>query len=1666
MKTERVIRLFLAVLVLFFVAAGQAAGAWWWPPDNVEIVPENPTSADVVDITFSGNWPDSCIPSSFPIEVTGNDIYFNVISDTNNVCTQVPTPWQETRSVGPLSPGTYRVYASLDRGPWTSVTEFYVAETNTYVFVPDQSIVVQTGGFAGVHITYSIEGQFQLTVDFDANTASFDGVDANLSNGVDLDDLFDMTELVGTVVSDTQIEFDTPEPLPGGKVVHIDVTLVDDSIQMTGGFCQPWLDGFCFQLDGVARKKHTAGEVSWIPGESSPAAWKIDPDTPSTSDMIYFSGPTAIFGNSCSAEASMGGTPTLTIDPVNKTVELWFQPPPPDICPNVWDPVCGLKGSLGPLEAGQWTFFGSHPEASFSITFQVGNSNSVINDGIKYYMQTDKSVYQSGEEVEMLYRVTNLTANPVDIGYILSCEDAWTHFMVTDDDGSDIWQFFRINPPCGHIMFSLAPYESRECQRVWDMTNDNGTLEPDDDFPVGPGLYNIAGELELDGSYERVPVSVTIEIIPFVYYVDADATGANDGSSWADAYTSLPYALDCASSGDDIRVAQGTYRPNDGIVHIPEFDNRKLTFQLKNGVTVKGGYAGYGEANPDARDIQAYEAILSGDLYGNDVGGLEPNDPSRDENSYHVVTSSGNDASAVLDGVTITGGNANADGPLDEHGDRGGGMYVNRGSPTLRDCTFAGNSAHTGGGMFIWAADPKVTGCTFRANAAERHAGGLAVAEPYLKSVTNCTFSANFAGGSGGAVWNFEAAPTYVNCLFTGNRAGENGGAMRNSDSGGYTLVNCTLSDNVAGQRGGAIDSDEWPILVNCIFWANRDSSGMGESAHVRGHYQQPSFNYCCVQGWTGALGGNGNIGADPEFADANGDDYHVAAGSPCIDAGDNSAVPPSLLTDLDGNPRIVNGTVDMGAYEFQGIIYVDDDAPNDPGPGDPEVSDPAEDGSEAHPFDTIQEAIDVAKDGYTVFVAGGGYLKSKPGDPWDRSGKVMFDGKNIKLTSADPTDAGIVKNTVIRGIVEFDGTENANCILTGFAVSDLATGSIYGNRTHATISHCIISGNGPCSATVIKDCDGTISNCLITDNATIALCGVDPVILGCHGLIKYCTIANNYSGIGVLAGGTTTLENCIIYYNYEGFSPAIAVGGSGGTLNISYCDLQGGLAGISIEGEVNWGPGNINIDPCFVQIGSHWDEPYLEGDYHLKSEGWRWDDEAGRWTYDYVTSRCIDAGNPGSPLGDELLRVLPADPNNDYGVNVRINMGAYGGTAEASMAPPGWSLLADLDNNGIVDWLDLGEQAEDWLESASEQPGDLNRDGVVNMKDYAILAQNWSLKTSWYKPPIVLEVYSCYYPKLLLDKITMAGEGEITISVEGASRYSIYALREGYYTELYYCQKGETIDVDLDMIIPDKFNGVIFMSDVFVEDCYLENTNVKVMDNDTVITVFQTDEQGRFAMELEPGNYYFEFAWFGWTFLEKVEIRGEYQDFVFPCDIGVDKPNIYLYPEETIELDVDIVFPHGGRVTNSIPDYGDGWHITVEPSGVINGEYSCLFYEASVPDWGQYAVGWVVGREDLEEFFTDNMTRTGFNQKEIADFVEYWIPRLVDYPYYAIYPQYNGELEETIRLEFSVQPANIIRLIYSVRGLENSNFELPEPVVPAYSREGFTVAEWGIIQK
>ena len=142
-----------------------------------------------------------------------------------------------------------------------------------------------------------------------------------------------------------------------------------------------------------------------------------------------------------------------------------------------------------------------------------------------------------------------------------------------------------------------------------------------------------------------------------VIYVDANSPGANDGSSWSDAYNYLQDALMFAAAGDQIRVAQGVYKPDDFVLSDRPSLGREETFQLINGVSLRGGYAGFGEADPNERDIELYETVLSGDLDGNDVeihyAKELMDEPTRAENCYHVVTGSGTDANAVLDRLQV-----------------------------------------------------------------------------------------------------------------------------------------------------------------------------------------------------------------------------------------------------------------------------------------------------------------------------------------------------------------------------------------------------------------------------------------------------------------------------------------------------------------------------------------------------------------------------------------------------------------------------------------------------------------------------------------------------------------------------------------------------------------------------------------------------------------------------------------------------------------------------------------------------------------------------------------------------------------------------------------------------------------------------------------------------
>jgi len=475
-----------------------------------------------------------------------------------------------------------------------------------------------------------------------------------------------------------------------------------------------------------------------------------------------------------------------------------------------------------------------------------------------------------------------------------------------------------------------------------------------------------------------------------VIYVDAEAAGpVHDGSSWCQGYTELYDALAVATEGTTIRVADGTYKPDVGSVSYP----RDATFVLLSAVTIEGGYAGCGASDPDERDIALFETILSGDLNGDDGPWFANND----ENALRVVTASGVDETAVLDGFTITAGNANGAGL-----NSGGGMYIWQGAPTLIDCTFSSNSANTsGGGMYNYSSDLTLTNCTFSGNSAGSYGGGM-YSYYGAQTLTNCTFSANSANGDyysyGGGMYNSSGNPTLTNCTFSGNSASNDGGGMYNvysdptltnctfsgnrvsgsygyangggmynssgdptltnctfsgnsaSDDGGgmynpgrATLTNCTFSGNSADRDGGGMYSNGYyphPTVTNCILWGNTDSGGHDESAQISG---SAGVSYTCIEGWSGS--GTGNIGRDPLFVDPDGpddvigtpdDDVRLLPFSPCIDAANNEAVPPDTL-DLDGD----GDTSEPTPLDLAGSPrFLDDPLVIDRGSGDPPIVD------------------------------------------------------------------------------------------------------------------------------------------------------------------------------------------------------------------------------------------------------------------------------------------------------------------------------------------------------------------------------------------------------------------------------------------------------------------------------------------------------------------------------------------------------------------------------------------------------------------------------------------------------------------------------------------------------------------------------------------------------
>ena len=339
--------------------------------------------------------------------------------------------------------------------------------------------------------------------------------------------------------------------------------------------------------------------------------------------------------------------------------------------------------------------------------------------------------------------------------------------------------------------------------------------------------------------------------------------------------------------------------------------SREATFRLINGVTLKGGYAGFGKPDPNARDTELYETILSGDLHGNDTEIDDPcdlwTDLKRSDNSYHVVTVSENNVNPIVDGVTIAGGHANENYPSTNC--YGGGVYSGGGSARLISCKFSGNSALYGGGMYNNAGQPALISCTFDMNFAS-YGGGM---HSSLGQATllDCTFSGN-SGISGGAMANTTSSPKLTNCTFRRNIA-TSGGGIGNWDSS-PELIGCILSGNSAASFGGGMANvSSKPILANCILSGNSAVSGGGMS----NVWSNPTLTGCTLSGNSAASAGGGVDNYDSSLVVNNSilwgdtpDEISVAGGAPGVTCSNVEGGWPGK-GNIDADPCFV----DLGYY-------------------------------------------------------------------------------------------------------------------------------------------------------------------------------------------------------------------------------------------------------------------------------------------------------------------------------------------------------------------------------------------------------------------------------------------------------------------------------------------------------------------------------------------------------------------------------------------------------------------------------------------------------------------------------------------------------------------------------------------------------------------------------
>jgi len=753
-------------------------------------------------------------------------------------------------------------------------------------------------------------------------------------------------------------------------------------------------------------------------------------------------------------------------------------------------------------------------------------------------------------------------------------------------------------PPAG--LSTLGNFHVFETSQAVDMGDNSASNIASLDFDLKNRIINGTTDIGIF-EYGMDCSQITFNVV----YVDSSAQGLNNGSSWLNAFTHLQSAFKLINSCggiDSIKVAKGTYYPSqiDTIISYDLCGNivdvnyittdRSISFNIPDSVVIQGGYEGIQGMNPDGLDWFCNPTILSGNIQ-------QDNDSTN--NSYHVVVTVNVDSSTVVDGFTITEGQADGAFAI------GGGWWDdgNAGTsfPTIRNCKFYRNYGYLGGALISRGTNSGISGPRI------------------YNSIINGNTAFNGAGlyclGFGG-----NNRTQLINSIISGNSS-EDGPAFYNTVNNGGTcivsLTNCVVSGNRnSGTSDGAFYNDGSVgscevYLTNTIVW-NNNAAFFNNDADV-------FVNYSMIQNPGGYTGSNNKPdGTDPLFylapgfmeAPTKAGNFRLLPQSVAIDMGLLGA--NSTLMDLGNNPRVDGLSIDIGSYEFiapgcnlfsSSVIYVDSSATAGLNNGN----------SWSNAYTDLQDALTAAKfciDVDTIKVAQGTYYPSDSTYIYDACGNltlalpadraISFDiPDSIKLiggyfgtysgVGADSSARDYLCNkTILSGDIDGDGT------FTGNSYHVVRTTRV--NSQTIVDGFCITGGNA----------DGDEFRTLVGggwfNDGSNLVTGSNPTILN-------CIISGNRAGAG---GGqynygdngicSPLLINCILSGNSAEYG--------GGQYNYSYaqacspvlinCIISGNIATSGGGGQANSGNSSPQLINCVISGNS---APQGGGQYNITDE-------------------------------------------------------------------------------------------------------------------------------------------------------------------------------------------------------------------------------------------------------------------------------------------------------------------------------------------------------------------------------------------------------------------------------------------------------------------------------